>query len=77
MAIKIISDWSACNVALGPGRSRDVEYRVYQEKGSNFQEIRDVGGEHIHTLKLPEGLLMERQSYEVLLRYVLLDVEAA
>jgi hypothetical protein len=32
---------------------------------------------HIRTLELPEGMKLDRSSYEVLLRYMLLDVVAA
>jgi hypothetical protein len=47
---------------------------VYRDGQRLLQEIRDEDDTPIHTLELPNGLLMEKQSYEVLLRYVLLDV---
>jgi hypothetical protein len=37
----------------------------------------DDTGTHIHTLELPDGMKLDRTSYEVLLRYVLLDLLAA
>jgi hypothetical protein len=54
-----------------------VKYRVYREEDTHFLEVRDLEDQHIHTLELPDGMKLERSSYEVLLRYVLLDVAAA
>ena len=43
-----------------------------------FLEIRDPASDtHIHTLELPDGMRLDQSSYEVLLRYVLVDVVAA
>ena len=39
--------------------------------------MHDAGDVPIHTLKLPDGMKLDRSSYEVLLRYSLLDVVAA
>jgi hypothetical protein len=47
---------------------------VYRDGRRLLQEIRGEDNTPIHTLELPTGLVMEKQSYEVLLRYVLLDV---
>jgi hypothetical protein len=54
-----------------------VKYRVYREGEALFQEIRGTDDSLIHTLEIPEGMKLEKSSYEVLLRYVLLDVIAA
>jgi hypothetical protein len=51
-----------------------VRYKVYWDGAKLLQEITDPDDSPIHTLELPPGLVMEKQSYEVLLRYVLLDV---
>lgn len=74
MSTEVIQDWTDSTVLLKFGRRTDVRYKVYREGERLLQEIRD--GEHrpIHTLELPDSMLMEKQSYEVLLRYVLLDV---
>ena len=72
-----IQDWTESQVLLKYNEARDVKYRVYRERGSLFQEIRDADGTPIHTLEIPAGMKMARSSYEVLLRYVLLDVVAA
>jgi hypothetical protein len=60
-----IQDWTECQVLL--------KYN----HGTLFQEICDIDGTPIHTLEIPAGMKMARSSYEVLLRYVLLDVVAA
>lgn len=74
MGKEVIQDWTDTTVVLKFGRRQDVRYQVYREGARFLQEIRDVDDQPIHTLELPNGLLMERQSYEVLIRYVLLDV---
>jgi hypothetical protein len=72
-----IQDWTDSIVLLKFDHHRDVKYRVYREDDTHFLEVRDLKDTHIHTLELPDGMKLERTSYEVLLRYVLLDVVAA
>lgn len=72
-----IQDWTLSKVPIKAGDYREVQYCVYRDSGKTFQEIRDTEGEPIHTLELPEGMKLDRGSYEVLLRYVLVDVVAA
>ena len=72
-----IQDWTESQVLLKFDEHRDVKYRVYRENGHLYQEIRDNDDAPIHTLEIPEGMKLDRSSYEVLLRYVLLDVIAA
>lgn len=72
-----VQDWTESQVLLKYGNHQDVEYRVVREGDKHFQEIRDDAGEPIHTLELPDGMKLDKSSYEVLLRYVLLDVVAA
>ena len=74
MDTKVIQDWTSSEVPLKPGAYRHVRYKVYKSGTRLFQEIRDSDDSPIHTLELPQGMVMERSSYEVLLRYVLLDV---
>ncbi|HEX7062015.1 MAG TPA: hypothetical protein VF200_08585 [Woeseiaceae bacterium] len=74
MGKEVIQDWTDTTVVLKFGQRQDVRYQVYREGPRLLQEIRDVEDRPIHTLELPNGLRMERQSYEVLIRYVLLDV---
>lgn len=72
-----IQDWTESQVLLKFDEQRDVKYRVYRDDGTTFQEICDADNTPIHTLKIPEGMKLDRSSYEVLLRYVLLDLVAA
>ena len=72
-----IQDWTLSKVPMKVGSYRDVEYRVYRYGDKYFQEIREKYGAPIHTLELPTGMKLDRGSYEVLLRYVLVDVVAA
>ena len=71
---KVIQRWTDCEVALKFGENRHVRYQVFQSGSRLYQEIRDVDDTPIHTLELPQGVVMEKSSYEVLLRYVLQDV---
>ena len=73
-----IQDWTDSVVLLKFGQQREVRYAVYREGSTHFLEMRNRNDDaHIHTLELPEGMKLDRTSYEVLLRYVLLDVIAA
>jgi hypothetical protein len=72
-----IQDWTRTHVPVKLNEKREVNYRVYREGSRHFQEITDAANRPIHTLELPDGMKLEQASYEVLLRYVLLDVVAA
>ncbi|MEQ8207947.1 MAG: hypothetical protein RIA65_17350 [Woeseia sp.] len=74
MSAQLIQDWTESQVLLKFGAHKDVKYKVYKHGEKLFQEIRELDDAPIHTLELPPGLAMEANSYEVLLRYVLLDV---
>ena len=77
MAKATIQDWTDSVVLLKFDQHRDVKYMVYRDAETHFLEMRDAEDSHIHTLELPDGMKLDRTSYEVLLRYVLLDVVAA
>ena len=77
MAQSTIQDWTESQVLLKYDEARDVKYRVYRDGGNLFQEICEVDDTPIHILELPKDMKLDRSSYEVLLRYVLLDVVAA
>ena len=77
MEQSIVQDWTESHVLLKFDQHRDVRYRVYRQSGTLYLEIRDARDKPIHTLEIPEGMKLDRASYEVLLRYVLLDVVAA
>jgi len=72
-----IQEWTDTQVVLSSHKQRAVKYQVYRDSDKHFLEMRDANDEPIHTLELPEGMKLDRTSYEVLLRYVLLDVVAA
>ncbi|MEX2494695.1 MAG: hypothetical protein WD448_01330 [Woeseia sp.] len=74
MSREVIQDWTDSTVLLKFGQRKGVRYQVYRDGRKLLQEIRSHDDAPIHTLELPRGLVMERQSYEVLLRHVLLDV---
>ena len=72
-----IQEWTDSIVLLKFDQHRDVKYQVFREENKHYLEMRDLEDKHIHTLELPDGMKLERSSYEVLLRYVLLDLVAA
>ena len=72
-----ILDWTDTQVLLKYDEHRDVKYQVYRDGNQHFLDIRSEADEPIHTLELPDGMKLDKSSYEVLLRYVLLDVVAA
>jgi hypothetical protein len=74
MNIEVLKDWTTARVPMNTGDSRDVRYQVFQNGTRLFQEIRDADDKLIHMLELPEGMAMNESSYEVLCRYVLVDV---
>ncbi|MBT8101481.1 MAG: hypothetical protein KJO95_00845 [Gammaproteobacteria bacterium] len=77
MAKSTIQDWTDSVVLLKYDQHKDVKYQVFREDEKHFLELRDDEDTHIHTLELPDGMRLDKTSYEVLLRYVLLDVVAA
>ena len=77
MTQRTIQDWTESQVNLKFYDHRDVKYRVYKEGDTVYQEIRSQDEKPIHTLELPDGMKLDKNSYEVLLRYVLLDIIAA
>ena len=77
MAQATIQDWTESMVMLKYDEQRDVKYRVYRDGDAFYQEICELDGSPIHTLHIPDGMKLDSNAYEVLLRYVLLDVLAA
>jgi len=74
MTNHVVQDWTDTQVPMKYGPALDVRYKVYKDGTRLYQEIRDADDVPIHTLELPQGMALERSSYEVLLRYVLVDV---
>jgi hypothetical protein len=77
MTSAVIQDWTTAQVPLRVGTRREVLYRVYREGAKLFQEIRNPDQSPVHKLELPQGMAMDKSSYEVLLRFVLHNVNAA
>lgn len=77
MARATILDWTEAKVQLKFDAHREVKYHVYRDNNRVYLEIHDLSDKPIHTLELPDGMKLDKASYEVLLRYVLLDVVAA
>ncbi len=77
MTKETIQSWTDIEVALSGEELRDVKYQVYREGDKNFLDMHNANDRPIHTLELPDGMKLDKSSYEVLLRYVLLDVVAA
>jgi len=74
MTQHIIQDWTSTQAHLSYGAHKDVKYKVFKQGDKVYQEICDIDGAPIHLFELPDGLALERSSYEVMLRYVLADV---
>ena len=77
MSETTIQDWTRSTVLLKYDDHREVKYRVYRNGEGVFQEVRKLNDAPIRTLEIPEGMKLRKHSYEVMLRYVLLDVNAA
>lgn len=77
MSNTTIQEWTETKVLLRFDEQREIKYRVYRDDGKLFLEMKNTSDEPIHTLELPDGMKLDKTSYEVLLRYVLLDVVAA
>ena len=77
MSRAVIQDWTSSDVLLKFDEHREVKYQVYRSEDRHFLEMREPDDSLIHTLELPDGMKLDQSSYEVLLRYVLLDVVAA
>ena len=77
MSRATIQDWTDAEVLLKFGVHREVRYQVYRENDRHYLQVQNVDKTPIHTLELPDALKLDKASYEILLRYVLLDVAAA
>ena len=77
MESHVIQDWTDSVVLVKGNAPRDVRYRVYRQGKKHFQDIHSSKGERLHTLELPDGMVLGERSYEVLLRYALTDVISA
>jgi len=76
MSKAVIQDWVESEVMLSGDDIRQVRYRVFRDGERHYQEVRGPDESPIHVLELPDGMRLDRSSYEVLLRYVLSDAAA-
>ena len=74
MEMQVLQEWTDAHVPMKYGSNQNVRYQVFRNGNRAFQEIRDGDDSLIHMLELPQGIAMNKSSYEVLLRYVLTDV---
>ncbi len=70
----IIQDWTK------PGTGADsldgFEYRVIRVADHCQQQVRDDNGTVLGSIQLPDGVRMDKQSFEVMLRYALTQIAA-
>jgi len=74
---RVIQNWTESEVVVKGNEPQEVRYRIYRRGEKLFQDIQNLDGERLHTLELPDGLALEKSSYEVLLRYALTEAIAA
>jgi len=77
MTSAVIQDWTSAMVPLRLGAQRDVLYRVNRHGSKLYLEIHNPDHSPVHRLELPQGMAMQKSSYEVMLRFVLHNVDAA
>ena len=74
MDAKIIQDWTVAN---NPGDTlMGYEYRVVRVDDLCRQEVRDDTGAVLGSIQLPDGVRLDRQSFDVMLRYALTQIAA-
>ena len=76
MSKTVIQDWVESEVMLQQDETCMVKYRVFRDGERHYQEVQHLDDSPIHVLELPEGMRLDRSSYEVLLRYVMSDAAA-
>ena len=62
MTQRMIQDWTESQVNLKFNEHRDVKYRVFREGDSVYLEIRSQDEKPIHTLELPDGMKLDKNS---------------
>lgn len=74
MNVKVIQSWA--NAPSLGSDAENIEYQVIKNGDKYQQQLRNTSGEMLGTFDLPEGVRMDRQSYEVLLAFALSQVAA-
>ncbi|MEM7278354.1 MAG: hypothetical protein AAF385_09525 [Pseudomonadota bacterium] len=74
MNVNVIQSWTGAP-SLGSS-AENIEYQVIKNGDKYQQQLRNTSGEMLGTFDLPEGVRMDKQSYEVLLAFALSQVAA-
>ncbi|MEM1261077.1 MAG: hypothetical protein AAGH76_01645 [Pseudomonadota bacterium] len=74
MQEQVIQDWTA------PANNGDtlagIEYRVVRIDNCCQQQVRKADGAILGSIQLPDGVRMDRLSFEVMLRYAMTQIAA-
>lgn len=68
----VVQDWTEIRI----DDDTVYQYRVTKDGSDYNQQVRRPDGVEVGSFDLPEGVKMDRQSYEVLLRYALSQIAA-
>ncbi|MEL7538599.1 MAG: hypothetical protein AAFX44_01025 [Pseudomonadota bacterium] len=71
---QIIQDWT--RALDGDDTLAPFEYRVVRVDDQCQQQVRDETGTVIGSILLPDGVRMDRQSFDVMLRFALTQIAA-
>lgn len=72
MTPQVVQDWTEIRI----DDDTVYQYRVTKDGTDYNQQVRRPDGVEVGAFDLPEGVKMDRQSYEVLLRYALSQTAA-
>ena len=74
--MQVLQDWTPGTGRFGSEANATVEYRIFRDGNAVHQELRTADGDAIGVFQLPEGIRCDRQSYEVMLRFALSQMNA-
>lgn len=74
MSRQVIQDRTPSKVIVKGCARLEVRYRLYRLGDSLLQDIHGLAGKPLPSLEPPEGMVLEWNSYEMLLRYALTHV---
>ena len=73
---EIIQDWTTGQTKHSTDPTIQIEYRIIRAQDGCIQEVRSAAGRFIGAIELPDGIAMNKQSYEVMLKYALASLAA-
>lgn len=73
---EIVQDWVGSQLKGFANSEETIEYRIIRSSENFVQEVRSAEGRFIGAIELPDGIAMNKQSYEVMLRYALARLAA-